>query len=190
MKVLLHTCCAPCGGGCIERLKNAGAEVRLYYSNSNLVSAEEFERRLESVRRLAEIFQLELEVDPYDHSAWLETVAGLEKEPEHGLRCARCFGFSLERTARRAREINWNFATTLTVSPYKFSKTVFEAAASFPEFLPFDFKKKDGFKRSCEIARLYDFYRQKFCGCEFSLPAEKVTGPSSESDAEHHSNNA
>ena len=114
-KMILHICCAPCGGGCVERLKERQEKTVLFYSNSNLNSREEFERRLESVRRQAEDQQLELVVDPYDHESWLEAVRGFENEPEQGERCKRCFRFSLNRTALRAKEEA--FCTTLTVSP-------------------------------------------------------------------------
>ena len=54
---LLHICCAPCGGGCAERMISEGRPPLLYYSNSNLESREEFDRRLESVVRLARHFE-------------------------------------------------------------------------------------------------------------------------------------
>ena len=166
---LLHICCAPCGGGCVERLKDEeNISPVLYYSNSNLCDAEEFERRLESVRVLAEKYGLRLEVDPYDHNSWLQAVAGFENEPERGARCAKCFAFNLERAAQFARKIEAQFATTLTVSPLKSSQTIFAIGEDMPGFQPWDFKKKNGYKRSCEIAAELGFYRQNFCGCEFS----------------------
>ena len=167
--ILLHVCCAPCGGGCVERLLAEGRSVRLYYSNSNLASREEFDRRLDSVRLLARHFDVPLEIDAYDHASYLACVEGLENEPERGRRCARCFGFNLGRTALRAAELGVNFATTLTVSPHKDSATIFAAGGAYPGFEAIDFKKHDGFARSNLIARELGFYRQRFCGCEFSL---------------------
>ena len=167
--LLLHVCCAPCAAGCVERLIAEDREVTLYFSNSNIATEEEFARRLVSVEALARIFRLPLEVDPYDHAAWLERVAGLEAEPEKGARCPVCFGFSLERAARRAAELGVGFATTLTVSPHKSSRVIFEAGARWEHCEPYDFKKRDGFRRSRELARQYEFYMQNFCGCEFSL---------------------
>ena len=169
--ILLHICCAPCGGGCVERLLAEGRSVRLFYSNGNLASLEEFERRLDSVKLLARHFGVELEVDPYDHAAYLAAVAGLEDEPERGARCAKCFAFNLGRTARRAAELGLPFATTLTVSPHKNSAVIFAAGGAYPNFEAIDFKKRDGFLRSNQIARELGFYRQNFCGCEFSLRA-------------------
>ena len=168
--LLLHICCAPCGGGCVAALQQAGRAARLFFSNSNLADRAEFDRRLESVKKLAELYQLELEVDPYDHAAWLKAVRGLENEPEHGRRCDRCFAFSLSRTAARAAETGESFATTLTISPHKNSAQIFAAAQDFPAFEKIDFKKNDNYRTSCRIAKANGFYRQKFCGCEFSRP--------------------
>ena len=162
--ILLHICCAPCGGGCVERLLAEGRTVRLFYSNGNIASCEEFDKRLDSVKLLARHFGVELEIDPYDHAADLAAVAGLEDEPERGARCAKCFAFNLGRTARRAAELGLPFATTLTVSPHKNSAVIFAAGGAY-------FKKRDGFLRSNQIARELGFYRQNFCGCEFSLRA-------------------
>ncbi|MBQ6351704.1 MAG: epoxyqueuosine reductase QueH [Lentisphaeria bacterium] len=167
-ELLLHICCAPCGGGCVERLLGEGRRVRLYYSNSNIATAEEFERRLASVRILARHFDVPLEVDAYDHPAYLAAVAGLEREPEHGARCAKCFAFNLGRAAERAEQLGVEFSTTLTVSPHKNSRTIFAAGERFSRFAAIDFKKRDGFLRSNRIARELGFYRQDFCGCEFS----------------------
>ena len=167
--LLLHVCCAPCAAGCVERLLETGRELRLYYSNSNIATRGEFERRLASVERLAGIFGLTLDVDPYDHEEWESAVAGYEAEPERGRRCPLCFGWSLGRTARRAAALGANFATTLTVSPHKPSRVIFEAGGSYGNFEPWDFKKKDGFRRSRELAREHGFYLQNFCGCEYSV---------------------
>jgi len=167
--LLLHVCCAPCASGCIERLIATGRKVRLYYSNSNIATKEEFERRLESVERLAGIFDLEFEVDSYDHDSWRKAITGLEGEPERGRRCPVCFWRSLDRTAHRAAELGAKFATTLTVSPHKPSRVIFGVGSAWHHFEPWDFKKQDGFKRSRELAHEHNFYLQNFCGCEFSI---------------------
>ncbi|MGE4564539.1 MAG: epoxyqueuosine reductase QueH [Victivallaceae bacterium] len=169
--LLLHTCCAVCAAGCVEGLLAEKREIRLYFSNSNLDTAEEFERRLASVRELAAIYRLELEVDPYRHPDWLEAVAGLEREPEKGARCKLCFSRALGRTASRAEALGATFATTLTVSPHKRSATIFEAGSAWPHFEPLDFKKHNGFGRSLALTAEYGFYRQQYCGCEFSKRA-------------------
>ncbi|MBR2345160.1 MAG: epoxyqueuosine reductase QueH [Lentisphaeria bacterium] len=167
--LLLHICCAPCGGGCVNRpeMINPERKVRLFFSNSNLDSAEEFERRLACVRQLAEFFRLDLIVDPYDHDAWLRAVDGLESAPEGGDRCRKCFEFNLRRTAGEAAG-KCAFATTLTVSPRKSSKVLFEIGSQWENFEPIDFKKKNGYLLGTRFAAEQNFYRQNYCGCEFS----------------------
>lgn len=168
--ILLHCCCAPCAGGCVQRLLDAYGEVVLYFSNSNLASCAEYEKRLKYVRELARIFNVEVWADLYDHGAWLEACGSFADEEEGGARCRRCFEFSLCRTAAFAAARGFsNFATSLTVSPRKPSAAIIAIGSAFPGFAPWDFKKKDGYLRGAQIAREHGFYRQDFCGCEFSL---------------------
>ena len=171
-KLLLHVCCAPCASGCLGMLEEAGRQFTLFFSNSNIWSREEYEKRLRSVEKLASLCHLDLQVDPYDHASWLDSISMPENAPdfpEGGARCRLCFEWSLARTAEAALKEGMNFCTTLTVSPHKSSRIIFEAGARFPGFEPWDFKKKDGFKKSVELSRRYGLYRQNFCGCEFSL---------------------
>lgn len=169
MRVLLHTCCGPCASACVPRLKDMGHEVAMFFSNSNIDSAAEFEKRRAAAAALAEHDGVALVTDGYDHESWLREVAdGYEGEPEKGARCARCFRFSLARTAAYAAENGFDaFATSLTVSPHKVSPTVF-AASEDPKFLKEDFKKREGFKISVRRAKELGLYRQSYCGCEFS----------------------
>ncbi len=172
MRAVLHTCCGPCASACIPALRAHGHDVVLYYSNSNIDSAQEFEKRLESVRRLAKEDGVEVVVDEYNHADWLEKVAkGYEAEPEKGARCERCFRYNLERTAKFARENNFEaFTTSLTVSPHKVSRVIFAKGedAGGDLFLKEDFKKKNGFLVSTARAKELGLYRQNYCGCEFS----------------------
>jgi len=169
-KILLHVCCAPCATACVERLLADEREVSLYYSNSNINSKEEFEKRLAYVEKVAGVFGVNLEVDPYQHDEWLEHVRGLENEAEKGLRCTKCFDWSLGRTALKAMEVGIeSFATSLTVSPHKNSGVIFEAGNQYDSFEALDFKKQNGFLRSRELSEKFDLYRQSFCGCEFSV---------------------
>ena len=186
MKVLLHTCCGPCASACVPALRDLGDEVALFFSNSNIDTEAEFEKRLDNARKLAEADGVELVADTYDHADWYENVAkGFEDAPEKGARCARCFRYSLARTAAWAAEHGYEaFTTSLTVSPHKVSPMVFEAgadaawgvsakdcggsAAAAPVFLPVDFKKKDGFLRSIRRTEELGLYRQSYCGCEYS----------------------
>ena len=170
--LLLHICCAPCASGCYPFLNQADRQYTFYFSNSNLNSQDEYERRLDSAVKLAKLLQVELWVDPYDHSRWLEHVSTCENfqlEKERGARCRFCFEFSLQRTAEMAAEHNMNFATSLTVSPHKDSKLIFGVGSRWQHFECWDFKKKNGFKISLENSKKFELYRQNYCGCEFSL---------------------
>ncbi|MBO7147226.1 MAG: epoxyqueuosine reductase QueH [Lentisphaeria bacterium] len=172
-EILLHTCCAPCASSCVERLLTEKRKVSLYFSNSNICSEEEFEKRLHEVRKLAELHDLELIVDPYDHDRWLQWLKNqlpdFAEYPEKGARCRFCFTYSLRQTAEEAAKRKIPFCTSLTVSPHKNSKLLFEIGTELGNFECYDFKKKDGFKRSMTLARQYGFYCQNFCGCEFSI---------------------
>ena len=184
--ILLHCCCAVCASSCVERLLGEGRRVTLFFSNSNIDTREEFERRLAAARALGEADGVEVVADEYGHADWLEKVAaGFEDAPEKGERCARCFRYSLARTAAYAAANGYDaFTTSLTVSPHKVSPMVFAAgedaawqasaapcggsAAPAPGFLKIDFKKKDGFLRSLRRSAELGLYRQSYCGCEFS----------------------
>lgn len=168
-RILLHTCCAPCAAPSAERLVLDGHEVVLYFSNFNIHPVSEYLKRLKHARNLAEKMNLVIEEDQYDHDVWLRHIQGLENEPEKGARCRKCFEFSLARTSQMAARLGIPaFATTLTLSPHKVSRIIFEIGAQFPGFVPVDFKKQGGFLRSIELTEEYDLYRQSYCGCEFS----------------------
>ncbi|MBR0055716.1 MAG: epoxyqueuosine reductase QueH, partial [Kiritimatiellae bacterium] len=173
--ILLHTCCGPCASACAERLKGEGRRPTLFFSNANIAPEEEYARRREAARRLAEVFGLDfIEDTGASHKDWLASVArGLEDAPEGGERCCRCFEFSLSRAAAFAAAQGFpEFTTSLTVSPHKRSATVFDAgraaaaSAQGAAFAEYDFKKHDGFRRSVALARELGLYRQDYCGCE------------------------
>ena len=141
----------------------------MFFSNSNIDTREEYEKRLGEARKLAAAEGVELVADAYDHSEWLrEVAAGYENEPEKGRRCERCYRYNLARTASYAAAHGFeSFTTSLTVSPHKPSAKIF-AASDDPRFLHEDFKKRDGFKLSVRRAAELGLYRQPYCGCEFS----------------------
>jgi epoxyqueuosine reductase len=169
-KILIHACCAPCAAPSVERVMLDDHEVALYFSNSNIYPETEYRKRLEYMRKLSNICEVILEEDIYDHDAWLEYISGFENEPEKGLRCQKCFEFNLTRTAQLAERNGYSqFTTTLTLSPHKISKIIFEIGARFPGYIPYDFKKKHGFLRSIALTEEWDLYRQSYCGCEFSM---------------------
>ena len=169
-RLLLHICCAPCACGCIDRLREEGVKFAFYFSNSNLNTIEEFEKRLAAAQYLAQQENVELFIDEYDHASWLERTHTLAAEPERGKRCAVCFDWSLSRTALAAQTLGFDeFATSLTVSPHKSSKLIFEIGSRYERFVPWDFKKRDGFLKGNRRASELNLYRQNYCGCEFSL---------------------
>lgn len=168
-KLLLHTCCGPCAGPSIERIKADNFIPVIFYSNSNIYPEEEYLKRFSEAKRLSEHFKLELIADKYDHKKWLRTVRNLENEPEGGKRCRKCFEFNLQRTAEYAEKHGIKyFSSTLTISPHKSSELIFEIGRKYNSFISYNFKKKDGFLQSIKISEKFDLYRQNYCGCEFS----------------------
>lgn len=153
-------------------LRELGHTVTLYFSNANIAPHSEFEKRLRSVEHLAKQLQVEVVVDAPDHQDWyVEVAQGFEDAPERGARCERCFKYSLRRTYQAMSRLNCDaFTTTLTVSPHKISSILLQTGRELDAncFLPLDFKKRDGFKRSLLMASEYQLYRQNYCGCEFS----------------------
>ena len=174
-KLLLHSCCAPCSSACLEYLvKNF--DVTAFYYNPNISIKEEYDKRVSEMKRLVNIYDgdVSLAEGRYDIKEFLDAVKGLEKEPEGGLRCVKCFRLRLYETARVAAENGFDFfTTTLTISPLKNAALLNalgrEASERFgSEFLPSDFKKRGGYQRSIELSKEYGLYRQDYCGCAFS----------------------
>ena len=172
MNVLLHTCCAPCASHCVLALRGLGHTATLFFSNANIAPAEEYQRRLAAVYMLAETLKIPLLLDATSHDDWLTHVAaGFEGEPEKGMRCGRCFRYSLSRTCWEMERHGFDaFTTSLTVSPHKPTPLLFEIgkAVSETRFLAVDFKKNNGFVQSVQLATEMGLYRQRYCGCEFS----------------------
>ncbi|MCQ2603912.1 MAG: epoxyqueuosine reductase QueH [Spirochaetia bacterium] len=182
--ILLHACCGPCSTSSIERLLADGYDITIYYCNSNIYPQDEYEKRLTNLQKVADVYDLKLICGIYDHQKWLSAVKGLENEPEKGRRCAACFAFNMALAAEKAEELGIpEFTTTLTVSPHKISEMIFHAAADLPGFVPYNFKKQDGFKKSLILSEKYGLYRQDYCGCEFSLAARSVVSASGNKEA-------
>ena len=175
--LLLHSCCAPCSSYCIEYLSQF-FYVTVFYYNPNIYPDEEYYHRVKEQQRFIKEFPTKYPVKfiegDYDKSSFYEIAKGLEKEPEKGKRCHRCYDFRLRRTAAVAKEKGFDFfSTTLTISPMKDSQVLNEIGASIGkelgvDWLYSDFKKREGYKRSTEISREYDMYRQDYCGCVYS----------------------
>lgn len=172
--LLLHVCCAPCSAYLIQEILNPEFAVSLYFFNSNLNSLEEYNERLKWVKVVADKNNLPLIIEPYNHETWLTQVTGTESEPERGARCLICYRDRLDKTAKLAKEKGFDFfSTSLLVSPYKDAVALTSISKEVAEkyqttFLERDFRAGDIYKKSQELAKQSDFYRQKFCGCEFS----------------------
>ena len=124
-KILLHACCAVCMAYPIELLKENYNPV-VFFCNPNIYPEEEYLRRRDELIKYCEQEEYPYIIDDYEPVKWYEYIKGLEKEPEKGLRCNKCFEYRLNRTAQKAKELNINiFTTTLTVSPHKVSKNIF-----------------------------------------------------------------
>lgn len=176
-KLFLHSCCAPCSSYTLEYLSNY-FDITVYYFNPNISPKAEFDKRYAEQKRLIEALPskhtIKLVCGEYDYNDFLKIAKGYENVPEGGERCFRCYRMRLESTAKLAKEQGFDyFCTTLSISPLKNSQKINEIGYEVAEkygikWLPSDFKKKEGYKRSIELGREYQLYRQNFCGCVFS----------------------
>lgn len=176
-KILLHACCAPCLTYSAQKLCTDGYKPVVYFYNPNIQPFEEYNKRRDEIQRFCEQndYELFIEESADEESFWLEEVKGMENEPEGGQRCAACFEFRLKKTAQYAKEQGFDlFTTTLTISPHKNSKVIFDIGEKIAkehgiDFLCENFKKNDGFKKSLDLSKQYNLFRQNYCGCAFSI---------------------
>ncbi|MDD5290173.1 MAG: epoxyqueuosine reductase QueH [Patescibacteria group bacterium] len=174
-RILLHTCCAPCGAYVMEQLQKQGYTVAVFFTNDNIYPREEYEKRKNEIKKYCTENKIEFWEDEYQPEEWSKIIKGLENEPEGKKRCEVCFRYRLEKTAQKAKENNFDFfGSTLTISPHKNSATINAIGKEVGEkisvpFLVADWKENNGFKCSCEISRANNFYRQNYCGCQFSI---------------------
>lgn len=179
-RLLLHGCCAPCSSYVLEYL-SVYFQITLFFYNPNISSFEEYRKREEEAKRLIASMPLKNPVQfmeaPWENDRFEQAAKGLEQVPEGGSRCFACYKLRLEKTAETAAKLGFPyFTTTLTISPLKnaakLNELGEEAAARWNLcFLPSDFKKKNGYKRSIELSHQYNLYRQNYCGCVYSQAA-------------------
>lgn len=181
-RLLLHSCCGPCSSYVLEYLEPY-FKITVFYFNPCIFPQAEYEHR-KSVQKslIRQMNEKGSEIDftdaDYDHESFLELTKGHEEDPECGERCHICYRQRLLETAHAAKAKNYDyFTTTLTVSPYKnatvLNKLGIEIGRSYDIcYLVSDFKKKEGYKRSIELCKVYGLYRQDYCGCEFSMHAD------------------
>jgi len=173
-KILVHICCAICGVAMIEKLKEK-FDVVLFYYNPNIYPVDEYERRKESVVKMAEIYGVKLFEGKYDAENWLEMTKGKKDEPERGSRCDDCFEMRLQKTAEFAKEKGIGiFTTSLFVSPFKDEKQVDaigrkiveKSGLKYLEMQDVIHNKPENWKKTRELAQKHGFYFQKYCGCK------------------------
>ena len=176
-ELLLHACCAPCSSAVLERL-SSHFKITIFYYNPNIDKKEEYEKRVNELKKFISKFKTKYEVKliegRYDTNDFIRIAEGLEDEPERGKRCYKCYNLRIEETAKIAEERGFKyFTTTLSLSPHKNAAWINEIGQSLNNkynstFLYCDFKKREGYKRSIELSRDYDLYRQDYCGCIYS----------------------
>lgn len=175
--LLLHSCCAPCSSYTIEYLSEYFNITVLYY-NPNISPLEEYEKRKAEQIRLIDTMKTKNKVKfedcDYSGTDFEKIAEGYENCREGGERCFRCYRLRLEKTAQLAKDRGFDyFCTTLSISPLKNSQKINETGYALEKeygvsWLPSDFKKREGYKRSIELSREYGLYRQNFCGCVYS----------------------
>ena len=173
--LLLHACCGPCSSYVLEYLTKY-FEITIYYYNPNIYPKEEYSRRLNELKKFVidsnsnvNVIEELYNEEDYDKSVW-----GLEHLGEKSIRCYKCYEFRMNKAAIYAKENKYDyFTTTLSISPHKNSKWINEIGEHLQDkydinYLYADFKKKDGYKRSLELSKKYNLYRQDYCGCKYS----------------------
>lgn len=178
--LFLHSCCAPCSSYVLEYLKGY-FKITVFYYNPNISFREEYLKRVEEQKRLISAYNkqkngylIQVVEGDYNPQLFFDASKGLEDCPEGGERCFLCYELRLKETAARASGRNYDFfGTTLTISPLKNAGKLNEIGQRLGEkysvaWLPSDFKKKDGYKRSIELSSQYGLYRQDYCGCAYS----------------------
>ncbi len=174
--LLLHACCAPCSSAVLESLREHFL-ITLYFYNPNISPEGEFVFRLDELKRLvAEMGMNTTEViSPlYNPEEFYDIAKGLESLPEGSERCAKCYRLRLEKSVLYAKENGFDYVTTtLSISPYKNAQWLNEIGLELSEkygvkYLFSDFKKGNGYKRSCQLSEEFNLYRQNYCGCIYS----------------------
>jgi hypothetical protein len=182
--LLLHSCCAPCSSYCLEYLKKY-FKITVFFYNPNISFQEEYRKRIEEQKRLIKAFNDENMINnscyhidiiegDYEPDKFFCLAKGLEDCKEGGERCFKCYELRLRKTAELALKGGYDyFTTTLTISPLKNAAKLNEIGESLGkeygiDWLVSDFKKKNGYKRSIELSKEYNLYRQDYCGCVYS----------------------
>lgn len=173
-KMLLHCCCGPCSSNVTgELLKDY--EVTLFYYNPCIFDLQEYNRRLDALKVVANYYKVKLIVVPYNQNEFYEEIIGFEQEKEGGSRCNKCIFQRLKATCFYAKQNGFDiFTTTLSVSPHKKAEVINDIGSKLSkeseiDYLESNFKKNNGFLKSIEMSKKLGLYRQNYCGCKFSM---------------------
>lgn len=175
-RLLIHACCAPCSSHTLVLLKDY-FDITVFFSNDNIYPSEEFYKRLDEINEFVKKIDDNINVifESYIPSDYYNIISGYENLGERSYRCYKCYELRLEKTAKKALELNYDyFTTTLSISPYKVEKWINEIGYKLEEkynikYLYSNFKKDEGYKHSIELSKEYNLYRQDYCGCRYSL---------------------
>lgn len=188
--LFLHSCCAPCSSYVLEYLRQY-FRITVFYFNPNITEDAEYRKRVAEQKRLiaaynegltkmvsanpdGAAYRIDVIEGDYEPQRFFEMAKGLEQCPEGGGRCFACYELRLRETAKLAREGGYDyFTTTLSISPLKNAAKLNEIGEKLAQeygavWLPSDFKKREGYKRSIELSKEYGLYRQDYCGCVYS----------------------
>lgn len=171
-KVLLHTCCGVCVYACIKRLKREGFIPVVFFFNPNIQPQIEYQKRRDAASIVAEALDVQMLEGEYQPSNWYKGLGPYGQEAEGGRRCLLCYRLRLEESFKMSVKEDCDyFTTTLSISPHKISSVIIGIGKDISRnnFLPFDFKKGDGFKKSVDAVKEFNLYRQNYCGCTYSL---------------------
>lgn len=175
--LLLHSCCAPCSSYVLEYLSKF-FNITVFYYNPNIHPELEYRKRVEEQKEFIEKLPVKRKINfiegKYLPEEFFDIAKGLEEEREGGIRCFKCYELRLKEAAKKAKELNFDYFTTvLSISPHKNAEKINEIGEKISQefgvkFLNSDFKKKNGYKRSIELSKDYNLYRQDYCGCVYS----------------------
>lgn len=169
MKLLMHTCCAPCSVYCIDSLRKEEIEPTVYWYNPNIHPYIEYKTRRDTLREYTKsigieaVFHEEYGLDEFCKNV----VCDLQN------RCVNyCYRIRLEDTAKYAKQNGYDtITTTLLVSPYQKHEYIHELGDKIAKEYGLEFLYRDfrvGFREGQAKARELGLYMQKYCGCVFS----------------------
>lgn len=175
-KVLLHCCCAPCSCSILRQMIESGIEPTVYFYNPNIYPSEEYELRKREVIRYAQKRAIPFIDADHETELWFHQTKGHEEDAERGERCCLCFEMRLNKAAAYAQDNGFKiFTTSLGISRWKDLEQVTRAgkraALLFPGLIYWDYNwRLHGGQDDMErISKEEGFYRQRYCGCLFSL---------------------